>query len=48
MDEALGGLPLERAYCAALAIGAMRDGLAKATGDVEAGGEASSPVTKDR
>lgn len=47
VDEALGGLPPERAYCAGLAIAAMRDGLAKVVDGAKGNDRASSPATKD-
>lgn len=46
VDEALGGLPPERAYCAGLAISAMRDALTKTAHSSSEEGQASGKAVK--
>ena len=46
VDEALGGLPPERAYCAGLAISAMRDALAAKAESGSGAGEGPAQATK--
>ena len=46
VDEALGGLPPERAYCAGLAISAMRDALERTARSSSEAGQASGETLK--
>ena len=48
VDEALGGLPPERAYCARLAISAMRDALAPKAECGSGAGQGPAQATKQR